>query len=116
MLFVSGGKKPSINPPISNEPSKPPPTGSSSGPKVQNLNNIKQEIEITTAHTPYPNMGVILQSLNYIQMDVFSSLFPENGSKKEEIVEEKPQNLFRREPALLSETLYNIENNFRSLF
>lgn len=75
---------------------------------------------IVTA-TPYPNKGVILKSLNYIQMDAFSSLFPNFDRKDvdhEETNTATEANAFnsKREPAILSSALYNIENNFRSLF
>lgn len=69
--------------------------------------------------TPYPNNGIILQSLNYIQMDVFSSLFPNDSYKETKSTDEKherPATNLKREPAVVSEALYNIENNFRSLF
>lgn len=50
-------------------------------------------------------------------MDAFSSLFPKgivnNNSDKDD---EKKVNAHKREPAILSVALYNIENNFRSLF
>ncbi|XP_063831328.1 optic atrophy 3 protein homolog [Ostrinia nubilalis] len=115
VIHSISGKKPVIVPPIANEPSQPPPTSPPSSPKPQNMSNVRQpEINIST-YTPYPNMGIILQSLNYIQMDVFTSLFPENGAKKEDNTDGKQQQ-YRREPALLSATLYNIENNFKSLF
>lgn len=65
--------------------------------------------------TPYPNKGIILQSLNYIQMDVFSSIFA-NNNVKTATAEGKPAATIKRETGLLSEALYNIENNFKSLF
>lgn len=53
-------------------------------------------------------------------MDAFSSLFPNNNNKvvveeEEEAIEEKAF-IPKREPAILSSALHNIENNFRSLF
>lgn len=76
--------------------------------------------KVTPAHTvktptPYPNKGIILQSLNYIQMDVFSSMFANNNVKNAP-VEGKPAVSYKRETALLSEALHHLENNFRSLF
>lgn len=74
---------------------------------------------ITVTSTPYPNNGVILQSLNYIQMDAFSSLFPHNNNenlRKEEAITEEKQQTQMRESAVLTSALVNIENNFRSLF
>lgn len=73
------------------------------------------EYSRTPASTPYPDKGVILQSLNYIQMDVFSSYF--NLEQDENNIRvEKTQSYSKREPALVTEALHNIENNFRSLF
>ncbi|XP_073944699.1 optic atrophy 3 protein homolog [Choristoneura fumiferana] len=67
--------------------------------------------------TPYPDKGIILQSLNYIQMDVFCSVFPHSKTEEHDTKsEEKLKINQKRENAVLSEALYNIENNFRSLF
>lgn len=109
-----------VNPPASSGPASPPPTPPS--PKPHNINNIRTcDDSFPVAQTPYPNKGIILQSLNYIQMDVFSSLFPNTSTTcsnavTEKSIKENSQNHLRREPAFLSETLYNIENDFRSLF
>lgn len=91
-------------------------------PKPQNVSyqDTHYDSVIVTA-TPYPNKGFILQSLNYIQMDAFSSLFSNNNNnnvvleKTNTSSEEKAFNP-KREPAILSSALSNIENNFRSLF
>lgn len=102
---------------MSSPPSSGPtgPTPPPAPPKPQNISHI-MEYNISSSPTPYPDKGVILQSLNYIQMDVFSSFFNYSSeiSRNENI--ERPQTHIKREPALLSEALHNIENNFRSLF
>lgn len=51
-------------------------------------------------------------------MDAFSSLFPKNSVKHNDDGDENEEkiNTHKREPAILSAALYNIENNFRSLF
>lgn len=52
-------------------------------------------------------------------MDAFSSLFPRNSVNNVEDNEdnsEKKNRTKKREPAILSVALYNIENDFRSLF
>lgn len=85
-----------------------PPPPPSVQPKVVATNSVKTP-------TPYPNKGIILQSLNYIQMDVFSSMFANNNVKTAP-VEGKPVASHKRETALLSEALSHLENNFRSLF
>lgn len=56
--------------------------------------------------------------MNYIQMDAFSSLFPKNSvnNNGESDDTETIVTTQKREPAILSVALYNIENNFRSLF
>ncbi|XP_063538893.1 putative OPA3-like protein CG13603 [Cydia strobilella] len=66
--------------------------------------------------TPYPDKGLILQSLNYIQMDVFSSIFPHSRREEDNKQQEKKTQSQKRDTAVLSEALYNIENNFKSLF
>lgn len=118
---ISGGQKPTIPPPTLKEPPMltPPPTPPPEAPKPKNMNYDSYDGIIVTA-TPYPNNGLILQSLNYIQMDAFSSLFPNNNNRvvveeNKTKAEEKAFN-YKREPAILSSALYNIENNFRSLF
>lgn len=120
IIFSISGKKSKVPPPPINEPSFPKSsteTSSKEPLKPQNMNYQTYSKDIITS-TPYPNNGVILQSLNYIQMDVFSSLFP-NSNKKEEDESEinniKPQQ-HQREPAILTSSLHHIEHNFRSLF
>ncbi|XP_050353972.1 optic atrophy 3 protein homolog [Nymphalis io] len=104
---------------------KTPPTSPPNGPalpasplpppKPQNISHIV-DYNVHISPAPYPNEGVILQSLNYIQMDVFSSFFSNsNGNESTQRIE-KPKTQHKREPALLSEALHNIEHNFRSLF
>lgn len=97
---------PPIAPPptMTEVPPPPPPLQ----PKLAPTNSIKTP-------TPYPNKGIILQSLNYIQMDVFSSIFANNVTIAP-VEEGKPVASYKRETALLSEALCNLENNFRSLF
>ncbi|VVC91531.1 unnamed protein product [Leptidea sinapis] len=68
---------------------------------------------MSTSAIPYPSNGIILQSLNYIQMDAVHSLFVHDSDKEKQNYE---SNDYKREPALLTATLHNIENNFRSLF
>ncbi|XP_047994141.1 putative OPA3-like protein CG13603 [Leguminivora glycinivorella] len=75
---------------------------------------IRHEAQLLS--TPYPDKGLILQSLNYIQMDVFSSIFPHSRREEEKKHEEKKIQSQKRDNAVLSEALYNIENNFKSLF
>ncbi|CAG9789343.1 unnamed protein product [Diatraea saccharalis] len=108
-------KKPPATPTSKKEPSTQSPQ-SSAGPKLENINNIRYCDRNTLSNTPYPNKGIILQSLNYIQMDVFSSLFSDEISENNQSVQDKSYIHKKREPALLSETLQNIEYNFRSLF
>ncbi|XP_014372008.2 optic atrophy 3 protein homolog [Papilio machaon] len=110
-------KKPSSpqQPPPPTSPPKGPtnqdPQTVSSTPQLQNINYDRYYVPLT----PYPDKGIILQSLNYIQMDVFSSLFNSPDTEKNQPMPETPTN-HKREPAVLSQALYNIENNFRSLF
>ncbi|XP_045776159.1 optic atrophy 3 protein homolog [Maniola jurtina] len=115
MIHTIGGKKLPSNPPPSSAPSGPTPPPTPPAAKPQNINHI-MDYSRTTSLTPYPDKGVILQSLNYIQMDVFSSYF--NGFNQNETNHriDKTQSYSKREPAILSEALHNIENNFRSLF
>ncbi|CAH0400517.1 unnamed protein product [Chilo suppressalis] len=115
-LFHSlSGKKSNTNP--TSESSKETPQAPSTGPKLENINNNLTPCDNTMlSNTPYPNKGLILQSLNYIQMDVFSSLFPDDTSENIQETQDKAQFHNRRESAFLSQTLYNIENNFKSLF
>ncbi|XP_059053262.1 optic atrophy 3 protein homolog [Achroia grisella] len=109
---ISGQKQPVPEPPSDQTPPGPP----TASPSSQNISHNRNYEDMPLPHTPYPNKGIILQSLNYIQMDVLSSLFPYNGSKQNIYIEEKPVQQHRRGPAVLSQALYNIENNFRSLF
>lgn len=127
-VIFSGGEKPTIPPPVLKEPPvlvpppTPPPTPTTSeAPKPQNISHQDTHNSIIVAATPYPNKGLILQSLNYIQMDAFSSLFLNNNSSHDILQEtnkatEEKAFTPKREPAILSSALYNIENNFRSLF
>lgn len=85
-------------------PPPPPPLQ----PKLAPTNSVRTP-------TPYPNNGIILQSLNYIQMDVFSSIFANNNADTAP-VEGKQVASYKRETAFLSEALCSLENNFRSLF
>lgn len=114
---ISPDKKPKNTQDTQNT-SSPPPAGPvlPSSPKPQNITNVKQ-FDKNVPATPYPNEGIVLQSLNYIQMDAFSSLFPKHSISKhiEPKVEEKVFT-HKREPAIVSSALYNIENNFISLF
>lgn len=101
-----------LPPPQSPGQSGTPPS-SPGAPVVQKINNSG------VASTPYPNKGVILQSLNYIQMDAFSTLFPKNSvtisnNDTQQIEETKIDH--QRHHAVLTAALHNIENNFRSLF
>ncbi|XP_023935841.2 optic atrophy 3 protein homolog [Bicyclus anynana] len=115
MVHSIGGKKLPPSPPPANVPSGPTPPPTPPTPKPQNINHI-MDYSRTASLTPYPDKGVILQSLNYIQMDVFSSYF--NGSNINDPNQrvDNTQTYYKREPALLSEALHNIENNFTSLF
>ncbi|KAJ0173603.1 hypothetical protein K1T71_010752 [Dendrolimus kikuchii] len=117
---INPGKKP-ISPPDNNGPSRQHPSSAPTVPAPPIPQNIINEKYYTAdpvaPSTPYPNNGIILQSLNYIQMDAFSSLFPKsitNEQNEPEIVEKPYTN--KRETAVLSAALHNIENNFRSLF
>lgn len=127
IIYSISGEKPKTPPPVLKEPPVliPPSTPSPSTPEAPKPQNVSypdtyyDTVIVTT--TPYPNKGVILKSLNYIQMDAFSSLFPNNNRKNvehEETNTATEANAFnqKREPAILSSALYNIENNFRSLF
>lgn len=51
-------------------------------------------------------------------MDVFSTLFPNTSYKETKTEEncERPVTNTKRGPAIVSEALNNIENDFRSLF
>ncbi|XP_068619214.1 optic atrophy 3 protein homolog [Battus philenor] len=97
--------------PASKEPSIQSPSSASSAPIPHNVNHNRHFITVT----PYPDKGIILQSLNYIQMDAFSSLF-NNKLETETKPPPKTSKNHEREPAILSQALYNIENNFRSMF
>ncbi|CAH2094584.1 unnamed protein product [Euphydryas editha] len=117
MIHSLGVKKPMT--PVPSGPATPStPATPPVPPKPQNINHIV-EYNVRTSPAPYPNRGVILQSLNYIQMDVFSSFFCPSNERVEKRVNqrvEKPLTQPKRESAVLSEALQNIENNFRSLF
>ncbi|KAJ8723888.1 hypothetical protein PYW07_007868 [Mythimna separata] len=127
IIYSISGEKPKTPPPVLKEPPvlvppSTPPQPTPEAPKPQNISHVDSyhDTVIITA-TPYPNKGLILQSLNYIQMDAFSSLFPNYNNKAvvhEETKTATEANAFnpKREPAVLSSALYNIENNFRSLF
>lgn len=112
-IVITGGKKLPPTPPVTSAPPTPPPSPPTPS-KPQTIHHI-MEYSRTPTSTPYPDKGVILQSLNYIQMDVFSSYFNSNQNDTN-ITVEKTQTFSKREPALVSEALHNIENNFRSLF
>lgn len=121
--MFSGGQKPTVPPPtLPKEPPvlAPPAIAPPEPCKPERVNYDRYDSVIVTA-TPYPNNGLILQSLNYIQMDAFSSLFPNNHNnnviveEKNKKTEEKAFNP-KRESAVVSSALHNIENNFRSLF
>ncbi|XP_026742991.1 putative OPA3-like protein CG13603 [Trichoplusia ni] len=123
IIYSISGQKPTVPPPtLPKEPPvlAPPAIAPPQPTKPECVNYDRYDSVIVTA-TPYPNNGLILQSLNYIQMDAFSSLFPNNHSnnvlveEKNTKTEEKAFNP-KRESAILSEALHNIENNFRSLF
>lgn len=114
-LFSDVKKPPSPQqPPAPTSPPKGPtikePQSVSNTPQLQNINYDRYYVP----RTPYPDKGIIMQSLNYIQMDVFSSLFKAPETEKEPAPETSTNH--KREPAILSQALYNIENNFRSLF
>lgn len=114
MIYSLDGEKPKI--PVPNGPATPaspaaPPVPS----KPQNINYVA-DYDVYTSPALYPDQGVILQSLNYIQMDVFSSFFSPSQEKESNQRVDKPQPQPKREPAVLSQALHNIENNFRSLF
>ncbi|KAM3955036.1 optic atrophy 3 protein homolog [Aphomia sociella] len=115
IIYSISGQKPNPPPPAtpsSLPPPPPPPTAAT----PQNVKHVISYEDTPVTYTPYPNKGIILQSLNYIQMDALSSLFPSKDSKCKIPEDEKPVSQPRREPAVLSQALYNIENNFRSLF
>nr|XP_021186384.2 putative OPA3-like protein CG13603 [Helicoverpa armigera] len=131
IIYSISGEKPKIPPPVLKEPpvltpsasppaSPPAPaTPAPQTPTPQNVSHYEQHEHAVMTATPYPNKGLILQSLNYIQMDAFSSLFPNNNNvvleENNKTVEERAF-IAKREPAILSSALYNIENDFRSLF
>ncbi|CAK1550517.1 unnamed protein product [Leptosia nina] len=105
------GTKPPTKKPSSPQPPNMNPVGTSP-PKVEKISHAAQNYS-----TPFPSNGLILSSLNYIQMDVLSTYFV-HSEKKEQETERKPieNKNHRREQAVLSEALHNIENDFRSLF
>ncbi|XP_072929848.1 optic atrophy 3 protein homolog [Epargyreus clarus] len=121
-VLALGGKKPILPPqPPPSAPSgpSPPPAGVVPLPTPvipQNVHMKYYSSPITT--TPYPDKGLILKSLNYIQMDVFSSFFKHTDEPKiKQTVEHTPkQQQTKYQPAVLSEALSNIESTFRSLF
>ncbi|XP_041969098.1 optic atrophy 3 protein homolog [Aricia agestis] len=84
------------------------------GNKPQNISYMQQYIP--AGPTPYPDKGLILQSLNYIQMDVFSSFFTKTSHTEITQTEKPSKNDYKREPAVVSHALNDIENNLRSLF
>ncbi|XP_038206653.1 optic atrophy 3 protein homolog [Zerene cesonia] len=116
LIHSIGDKKPDDPP---KNPSQKPPGGSPPGitsPPIQpKTENISYSHYIQSS-APYPNNGIILQSLNYIQMDVLSSIFVNQSPEQERKKVVEKNNNCQREPAILSEALHNIENNFRSLF
>lgn len=92
---------------------KGPTEGAKNPPIVRNIDNVKEQ----SVHTPYPDQGIILKSLNYIQMDVISSLlFKEDSARDKVIYEKHHQPNIKRDTAVLTEALHEIEHNFRSLF
>ncbi|CAK1583686.1 unnamed protein product [Parnassius mnemosyne] len=104
--------------PMPSTPKGPTDQGPPSAPSAQTPQNISltKHSNVSVTPTPYPDKGIILQSLNYIQMDAFSSLFNNaivTGTKTH--TAESSAN-HKRQPAILSQALHNIENNFRSLF
>ncbi|XP_026760638.1 optic atrophy 3 protein homolog [Galleria mellonella] len=115
IIYSISGQKPT-QPSSPAAPGNQPPPAPPTAATPQNMNHIRNYEDMPVTYTPYPNKGIILQSLNYIQMDALSSLFPCNGSKRDISEEDKPIQQHRRGPAVLSQALYNIENNFRSLF
>uniref|UniRef100_A0A2A4JLU2 OPA3-like protein n=1 Tax=Heliothis virescens TaxID=7102 RepID=A0A2A4JLU2_HELVI len=126
IIYSISGEKPKIPPPVLKEPpvlvpSATPPPPPTPPTETQNVSHYAKHLEHPTmTATPYPNKGLILQSLNYIQMDAFSSLFPNNNNVV--VLEENNKNVeekafvAKREPAILLSALHNIENDFRSLF
>ncbi|XP_012544433.2 putative OPA3-like protein CG13603 [Bombyx mori] len=115
LIHSIGGDQAPKNSPSSDKDS----TNGRSPPDATLNNHVPEHINHnspTLSPTPYPNKGLILQSLNYIQMDAFSSFFPKNNTEYEKERDEDKFTRNRREPAVLSGILHNIENNFRSLF
>ncbi|GBP24341.1 Putative OPA3-like protein CG13603 [Eumeta japonica] len=118
MIYTLDGKKPPDSSPT--PPEKP--VNNRSFP--ENKSNTDIEIKTISYSIPYPDNGIILKSLNYIQMDVLSSSIfskEENGKVINEPISNSNVNkveltITKRESAVLSEALHNIENNFRSLF
>ncbi|KAL4717951.1 hypothetical protein ACJJTC_001369 [Scirpophaga incertulas] len=113
MIHSISGKSPGGNPPTSGE-SLPKPIPSP--PKPQQINYCINCNLNDSSHTPYPNNGIILQSLNYIQMDVFSSFFPNENINIPKKRQDTKHQQHSHKHALLSETLHSLEKNFRSLF
>lgn len=109
--FISVGEKAPSNAPVNKPQSTPPSSDSIKLPP----HNLSYELDDTPT-TPYPNKGIILQSLNYIQMDAVSFLFPRDSEKINPNVNEERVGNQKCQPAILSTALHNIEYNFRSLF
>ncbi|KAI5643055.1 optic atrophy 3 protein (OPA3) domain-containing protein [Phthorimaea operculella] len=135
IIYSISGQKPTTPAPVIKEPKLPNPKEPSDEPSKpatkqtsqpvaaspatpQNLNNpSSQDPKPSATMMPYPNKGIILQSLNYIQMDAFSSIFNNKYNQKVyDDTDNKSSTNQRRNPAIVSEALHNIENNFRSLF
>ncbi|CAH4031889.1 optic atrophy 3 protein homolog [Pieris brassicae] len=109
--------------PSSNNPSgKTPPKSETPKPTEivtippSNFESHSMDHQKSYSSTPYPNNGIILKSLNYIQMDVLNSLFVQLNTCEQQVKPKDSKNSYTRERAVLSEALYNLENNFRSLF
>lgn len=123
-VIFSGGQNPNGPAPIpkgpTNQPPPTPPAAPMTAPQKNVAKIVKHDQDESTIPTPYPNKGIILQSLNYIQMDVFSSVFPNNKNdtdiKETKEIDKKQTFSKKRETAFVTEALFNIENNLRSLF
>lgn len=118
ICFTAGTKKIGDLPKQPDTPPKGPTTvpSSSAPPAKVNFNIFDAPSGI---QTPYPNSGFIMQSLNYIQMDVFSSAFSGTASSYQAPVthgRKVTPSLLLREPAVITGTLHAIENEFKSLF
>lgn len=110
LLIISAGSP--LPPEAPKEPKEPSGAPPPSQPTVKNIHN---DAGTYSSNTPYPDHGIILRTLNYIEMDVISgSIVSRSPYPNDDMCDTQPPS--KRERAVISQALHNIENNFRSMF